>query len=94
MILIILIAQLEKALREMRTESAEIKYAADTKMAEANALIANYEEKSLDVEAKLHAADAKLAEANRKCSEIDRKLKEIEARESSVRSERHSFNAE
>ncbi|OMO94696.1 putative DNA double-strand break repair rad50 ATPase [Corchorus olitorius] len=56
------VLDLEKALRDMRSETAEIKFTADSKLSEANALIASVEEKSLEVEAKLRAADAKLAE--------------------------------
>ncbi|KAI3901059.1 hypothetical protein MKW92_028943 [Papaver armeniacum] len=85
---------LEKALREMRAESAETKYNAELKMTEAHDLVASLDEKSLQVEAKLHSADAKLAEADRKSSEIERKLKELEAREIKLRSERKSLNAE
>lgn len=77
----------------MRSENAEIKFTADSKLSEANALIASVEEKSLEVEAKLHAADAKLAEVSRKNSEIERKSQEVESRENAIRRERLSFNS-
>ncbi|KAK9050684.1 hypothetical protein SSX86_030345 [Deinandra increscens subsp. villosa] len=86
--------ELEKALREMRSEYAEIKFTADSKLEEAHALSASIEERSLEVEAKLRAADAKLAEVSRKSSEIHRKSVEIEAKESSLMRERMSFNNE
>ncbi|XP_039000971.1 protein CROWDED NUCLEI 1-like isoform X1 [Hibiscus syriacus] len=88
------VLDLDKALRNMRAENAEIKFTADSKLSEANALIASVEEKSLDVGTKLRAADAKLAEVSRKSSEIERKSQELESRENMLRREHLSFISE
>ncbi|KAB2074983.1 hypothetical protein ES319_A07G188100v1 [Gossypium barbadense] len=88
------VLDLDQALRNMRAENAEIKFTADSKLSESNALIASVEEKSLEVETKLHAADAKLAEVSRKCSQIERKSQELESRENVLRRERLSFISE
>jgi peptidoglycan hydrolase CwlO-like protein len=86
--------QLEKAVREIREEIALVKFTSQKKIADAQSLEANLEEKSLEIEAKLHAADAKLAEANRKKSHADRDLEEVEARQRRIEKEKQYFENE
>lgn len=88
------VADLEKALREIRSEIAEVKFMSQKKIADAQSLEANLEEKSLEIEGKLHAADAKLAEANRKKSQADRDLEEAEARQRRLEKEKLYFETE
>lgn len=88
------VLDLEKALRDMRSDHAEIKFTADSKLAEANALVSSVEEKSMEIEAKIRAGDAKLAEVSRKSSEIARRSKEVEAQENTLRRDRSFFNSE
>ncbi|KAF5479289.1 hypothetical protein F2P56_000123 [Juglans regia] len=88
------VLDLEKALREMRSENAAIKFTADSKLAEATALVTSIEEKSLEVEVKLRAGDAKLAEVSRKSAEIERKSQDLEAQEAALQRDRLSFISE
>lgn len=89
-----MLLQLEKALREMHEEHAQIRREAEAKMADASSLVVGIEEKSLDTDAKLCAAYAKLGEVNRKSSELDMRLQEVVARESVLRREQFSLSAE
>ncbi|XP_040377287.1 protein CROWDED NUCLEI 1 [Oryza brachyantha] len=88
------VTDLEKALREIRGEIAEVKFMSEKKITDAQSLEASLEEKTLEVEGKLHAADAKLAEANRKKSQADRDLEEVEARQRRLEKEKLYFENE
>jgi chromosome segregation ATPase len=88
------VTDLEKALREIRGEIAEVKFMSEKKITDAQSLEASLEEKRLEIEGKLHAADAKLAEANRKKSQADRDLEEVEARQRRLEKEKLYFENE
>jgi chromosome segregation ATPase len=73
---------------------AEVKFMAEKKISDARALEASLEEKSLEIEAKLHSADARLAEASRKNSQADHKLEEIQERERKFDKDKLSYDTE
>ncbi|XP_074585001.1 nuclear matrix constituent protein 1a-like [Curcuma longa] len=88
------VAVLEKDLRDVHSEIAEVKFTSEKKLAEAQALEAGLEEKYLEVEAKAHAADAKLAEASRRSSELDRKLDDLQSQKRKLEKEYLSLTSE
>lgn len=86
--------QLERALRALREEHAEVQSSSQTKLAEASSLVDGIEEKSSVVDKRFHDAEAKLAEVNRKSAELEMKLREVETRESLLQKERLSVATE
>ncbi|KAE8693375.1 Adenylate kinase 1 isoform 2 [Hibiscus syriacus] len=75
------LASIEKALHEMRAESAETKVAAESRLAEARIMIEDAEKKIAEAEAKFHVAKSLQAEATLIQRDAKRKLQEVEARE-------------
>ncbi|CAL0330943.1 unnamed protein product [Lupinus luteus] len=88
------IASLERALNEMRSECAETKFAAESKLAEAHQLIDEAHKKFTEAEARVHAAESLQAEANRYNSIAERKLHDVEAREDNLRRKIMSFKSD
>ncbi|XP_010248309.1 PREDICTED: protein CROWDED NUCLEI 4 [Nelumbo nucifera] len=88
------IANIEKALHEMRMESAETKVAAESKMAEARSMVEAAQKKFADAEVKLHEAESLQAEARRYHHAAERKLQEVEAREDELRRRLVSFKSD
>ncbi|XP_062101406.1 protein CROWDED NUCLEI 4 isoform X2 [Humulus lupulus] len=85
------ITSIEKALHEMRAESAETKVAAECKLAEAKRMMEDAHRKFTDAEAKLQAAESLQLEAGRYRSVAERKLQEVEAREDDLRRRLETF---
>ncbi|GLT46845.1 hypothetical protein SLA2020_205750 [Shorea laevis] len=88
------IASLEKALHEMRAESAEAKVAAESKLAEAHNMMEDAQKKFVDAEVKLRSAESLQAEASRFHRSAERKLQEVETREEDLGRRIMSFKAE
>lgn len=88
------IASLEKALHEMRLESAETKVAAESRLAEARITMEDAQKKFIEAEAKLHAAESLQAESNRCNRAAERKLQEVEAREDDLRRRMTCFKSD
>ncbi|GAB4847136.1 hypothetical protein Ancab_026147 [Ancistrocladus abbreviatus] len=86
-----LVANIEKTMHEMRVEYAEVKVAAESKMAEAHIMIEDAQKKYSEAEAKLRAAESLQSEASRYRRAADRKLQEVEAREDDLRRRISSF---
>ncbi|XP_017985281.1 PREDICTED: protein CROWDED NUCLEI 4 [Theobroma cacao] len=75
------ITSIEKALHEMRAESAETKVAAESRLAEARIMIEDAQKKFVVAEAKFNAAKSLQAEVSLFQRTAERKLQEVEARE-------------
>lgn len=88
------VANIEKALHEMRTECAEVKVAAESKMAESRSMVEDAQRKYVEAEAKLHTAESLRDEARRCERAAGRKLQEVESREDDLRRRMASFKSD
>ncbi|KAK4767145.1 hypothetical protein SAY86_014895 [Trapa natans] len=88
------IANIEKALHEMRAESAETKVSAQNNLSEARSMMEDAQNKLFEAESKLRAAESLEIDASRYRQYAERKLQEIEARENDFRNCTLSFNSE
>lgn len=88
------VADLERALRDMREEHAKIKDTSKTTVADINAQMEVLEKKRVELEAKSLSVNIKLAEVDRKTYELDRKLKDLEAHENILKMERLTLTQE
>ncbi|XP_068656320.1 nuclear matrix constituent protein 1b [Aristolochia californica] len=84
------VANLEKALHEVRKESAGVKLASEAELTEAKKILEDVEKKYIESDMKQHTAEILKEEASRFHSAAERKFKEIEAREDDIR---RRFNA-
>lgn len=85
--------QIEKALHEMRAESAETKISAQNKLTEARKIVGDAQNKLDEAESKLRAAESLETDASRHRQFADRKLQEVESREDDLRHRIISFNS-
>ncbi|XP_010941961.1 nuclear matrix constituent protein 1b isoform X1 [Elaeis guineensis] len=88
------VANIEKALHDMRAESAETKLAYENKLAEARQLMEAAQQKFDEAERKLLASESLHAEASRSRNTALRNLQDVEAREDELRRDRISFKSE
>ncbi|XP_021757469.1 protein CROWDED NUCLEI 4-like isoform X2 [Chenopodium quinoa] len=88
------VANIEKALHEMRTECAEVKVAAESKIAEAHSMFEDAQRKYAEAEAKLHSAESLRDEARRSERAAGRKLQEVESREDDLRRRMAAFKSD
>ncbi|KAL3525562.1 hypothetical protein ACH5RR_013934 [Cinchona calisaya] len=88
------VANIEKALHEMRAQFAEAKVAAESKLAEARTMMEDAQNKLAEAQAKFRAAESLEAEASRYHCTAERKLREVEGREDDLRRQITSFKSE
>ncbi|KAH9609023.1 hypothetical protein KSS87_004031 [Heliosperma pusillum] len=88
------VADVEKALHEMRAECAEVKVSAESRMAEARSMVEDAQQKLAEAGVKLRAAESMRDEARRSESAAGRKFLEVEAREDDLRRRMSSFKSD